>query len=164
MTTSTQNPQARRTVNTRQNAQNAAPVAAPTVQEPAKPTSRKKPVTWKDLTIKFMMNGVDGITPDLNEAGDPVGSLDKMIEELSINDQDTVELVKLRDHYAALNAAGSPGRQPVKIGESREYSVQQAGEEGDLFVRIPLSTLAVQRGEKIVAEFGDDGIKIHRLG
>lgn len=162
--TTTQAPLARRTVNTRQDTAKAEPVKAPVVQESAKPIERKRPVTWKDLMIKYMLKGVDGITPDLNESGDPVGALNKMIEEMADGEQDTGELAKLRDFYAELHSVGQPGRQPVKIGDDREYNVQQAGEDGDLFVRIPLNPFGVQRGQKIVAHFGENEIVIRRLG
>jgi hypothetical protein len=159
--TSTQTPfTARRLANAGKDAQKGEGQNAPTVQNAQNANKRKKPVTWKDLTIKYMLNGVEGIKADLNESGDPVGALEKMISEMSSNDQDTKELEVLRDFFIDLRSVGTPGRQPVKVGDSREYSVQQAGEEGDLFVRIPVVTLPVQRGAKIVARFTENQIVI----
>lgn len=172
-TTTTGNTGNRRTVNKGQKdaqkpqetapvkaAQNLAPVAAPTVQKTAPTPARKKPVTHKDLTLSYMMNGIDSIRPMLNESNNPVDALDKVINTLKQGDQDTADLETLRAYYDDLNGVGQPGRRPVKIGDSREYTVQQQGEEGDLFVRIPLNTLGVQRGQKILASFAENQIKI----
>lgn len=165
MTTTTHNaPFARRTQNQNQNAQKAEPAKPLTVQSAPLANARKKPVTWKDLIIKYMLNGLDAVRSVLDESGDPVGALDKMIEEMGSGEQDTQELADLRDHYASLHAIGQPGRQPVKIGDVREYNVQQAGEEGDLFVRIPLNPFGVQRGMKVSVAFDQDQILITRIG
>ena len=160
--TSTSHPFVRGTVkpSTVKPAQNAG-TAKPEQKEQnaAKPANvRRTPVTHKDLTILYMMNGIDAITSVLNESGDPVGSLDKIIATLTENEKDTTELVSLRDFYAQMRNLGQPGRAPVKIGDKRDYSVQQSGEEGDFFVRIPVNTLQVQRGNKLRAEFFTDRI------
>lgn len=136
-----------------------ADAVKPTTDQNAsnRPTTpvRRTPVTHKDLTIKYMMNGLDAITPSLNESNDPIGALDRMIATLVENDKDTEELVKLRDFYSEMRNIGQPGRQPVKVGDFRDYSVQQQGDEGDLFVRIPLGTMGVERGQKVRASFED---------
>lgn len=146
-----------------QNAPKAATAMPVTVQNQPIIAQRKKPVTWKDLIIKYMLNGLDAVRSVLDESGDPVGALEKMIEEMGTGGQDTQELADLRDHYASLHAIGQPGRQPVKVGDVREYNVQQAGEEGDLFVRIPLNPFGVQRGMKVSVAFDQDQILITRL-
>lgn len=159
MTSTTSNtPGIRRLAPAQQNAAKAETQNAPTVQETAPSNKRKKPVTWKDLTIKYMLSGIDAITPDLNESGDAVGALEKMIAGVQANGKDSGELDKLRDFYMELRQVGTPGRQPVKVGDSREYSVQQAGDEGDLFVRIPVNMLPVERHAKIVARFEENRI------
>ena len=158
--------------NTEKNAQKEPQNAAPVVQKPAeqKPqepaqnavsqNTRKKIVTHKDLTLQYMMNGIDAIRPLLTESNDPVGQLDKVIETLKDGDQDTKELEALRDYFNDLSGVGQPGRRPVSVGDSREYTVQQQGEDGDLFVRIPVNTLGVQRGQKILASFAENKIMI----
>lgn len=165
MTTTTHNvPFARRAQSQNQNAQKPAPtLPVQNAQNATQAAPRKRPVTWKDLVIKYMLSGIDAVRSVLDESGDPVGSLDKMIEEIG-TDQDTQELADLRDHYASLHAIGQPGRQPVKVGDVREYNVQQAGEDGDLFVRIPLNMFSVQRAQKVAVSFEKDQILITRIG
>jgi hypothetical protein len=159
-----------------QNRANAPTADAPKVQESTNGstdqivatartnTGRRTPITHKDLTIKYMMLGIDALTPILNESNDPVGALDKVISTLVDNDQDTAELVKLRDFYGEMRNIGQPGRQPVKVGDHRDYSVQQQGDEGDLFVRVPLITMPVNRGEKVRVTFEENRIVISLLG
>lgn len=162
----------RRTVPTRPTVQNQNQPTKETLQNqpmdlpendtnsPTTATGRRKPTTHKDLTILYMMKGIDAITPVLNESNDPIGALDKIIGTLSDNQQDTDELTKLRDFYADLRNVGQPGRAPVKIGMERLYSVQQQGDEGDLFVRIPVSPLDVQRGMKVRVRFEENRIVV----
>lgn len=128
---------------------------------PAKQNSRRKVVSYKDLAIQYMVNGEDALTAFLNDSNDPVSTLEKVIDLLgTMEHKGAKDLGKLLDFYRESRNVGQPGRQPVKTGDARDYTVQQVGEDGDLFVRIPLNTLDVQRGMKIRASFEADRISI----
>ena len=125
-------------------------------------SSRKAPVTHKDLMITYLIEGPDALNPMLTDHTDPVGVLERMIGGLQSKNLDAGDLIILRDHFAEIRQVGSPGRKSPETGDTRVYTVQQPGEDGDLFVRIPLGTLDVKRGEKVLAEFGETGILIRK--
>lgn len=121
---------------------------------------RKAPVTHKDLMISYLIDGVDGINPLLADHSDAVSVLERMIWTLDQKKQDASELRSLQAFYESLQDVGSPGRRPVKVGDSREYTVQQSGDDGECFMRVPLGTLKVKRGDKILGTFNDGEITI----
>ena len=124
---------------------------------------RKAPVTHKDLSLAYMLNGLSAVGQALKDHTDPVKVLNKTIENLSAGGQDVEELETLRDTFAASTSNGVRGRKAAKVGEVRPFSVQQItndkGEAGDVFIRLPLSTLGVLKGAKVYASFTKDGIE-----
>ena len=123
-------------------------------------TDRKSPVTHKDLTILYLTQGADALDPMLVGHTDPVAVLDKVIASLGEMGQDTAALTEKRDIFASAVTVGVKGRKPAKIGEARSYRVQQLGDDGDLFIRLPLSTLGVSKGDKVECSFQDGKIVV----
>lgn len=120
--------------------------------------ARKKPVTHKDLTMTYMMKGVNALDPFLADHTDPVGVLGKVRETLVANSQDTDAIDEKIAFWTEKRQPGVKGRKPVAIGESRTYSVQQIGDDGDEFVRLPVSLLGLAKGSKVSALFADGQI------
>ena len=120
--------------------------------------ARKKPVTHKDLTMLYMMNGANALDKFLVDHTDPVGVLNKVRETLSANSQDTGPIDEKIEFWTEKKQPGVKGRKPVAIGESRTYSVQQIGDDGDEFVRLPVSLLGLSKGSKVSALFADGQI------
>ena len=129
---------------------------------------RKAPVTHKDLTMAYLMagggqKGVDAISPLLVNHTNVVDVLDKVIQSLTINGQSATELQDLSDEFSAAMTPGVKGRKPVTSGQTRNYSVQQIGDDGDVFIRLPLSSLGLSKGERVSATFSADGVQVNRL-
>jgi len=129
---------------------------------------RKAPVTHKDLTMAYLMagggqKGVDAISPLLANHTNVVDVLDKVIQSLTINGQSATELQDLSDEFAAANTPGVKGRKPVTSGQTRNYSVQQIGDDGDVFIRLPLSSLGLSKGERVSATFSANGVQVNRM-
>jgi hypothetical protein len=123
--------------------------------------TRKKPVTHKDLAILAMMQGVDALDAKLAGHTNPVAVLDKVIETFKANGKDTADLDAKRELFANARGNGVKGRKAPKVGEVRTYSVQQIGEDGDRFIRLPLECLeGVQKGGKVAVTFGADAISV----
>lgn len=118
-------------------------------------------MTHKDLAILAMMQGVGALDSALAGHTNPVAVLDKVIETFKANGKDTVELEAKRDLFANARGNGVKGRKAPIIGEVRSYSVQRIGDDGDLFIRLPLTTLSgVSKGAKVNVTFGDVGISV----
>lgn len=124
-------------------------------------TERKAPVTHKDVTITFMLEGIDAVGVMLANHTDAVAVLEKSMEALKSKNQDATELETLRDKFlAAKGEPGVRGRKPAKIGDKRAFSVQQVvdkqtNERGEVFIRLPLGTLGAQKGDKVAVRFLD---------
>ncbi len=128
-------------------------------------TARKAPVTHKDLTIAYVLSGMEAVGPMLADHTNPVAVLDKTLETLAHAGNDAADLRALRDVFAASSEPGQRGRKPVAVGEERKFKAQQITTDdgpGEVFIRLPLSALGVQKGDKVLAKFEADGVRIVR--
>jgi molybdopterin biosynthesis enzyme len=112
-------------------------------------SNRKTRVTFHNITMAYLMGGVSSVKPLLADHSSPLATLDKTIEWISENDssRDTSDLQALRDSLSA-SSGGGRGAKPLSSLGAKDYSVQQVG-EGDLFIRLPVSCLGVQKGERV---------------
>lgn len=122
--------------------------------------ARKQSVTHSALTIAYMLNGANALDPMLVGHTDPVKALDRVIETLEKNGKDPEDLRAKRAIFAASRSTGVKGRKPAKAGDLRPYSVQKVGEDGDCFIRLPLGTLGVRKGDKVNVAFEDGEIRV----
>jgi hypothetical protein len=118
-----------------------------------KNTDRKAPVTHNNLLSAYLLagggsTGCDKVSLMLVNHTKPVETLERVIGALTDAGQDAEELSALRDIFSAAKSNGVKGRKPPKTGDTKLYSVQQV-EDGDMFIRLPLGTLRVEKGEKI---------------
>jgi hypothetical protein len=111
--------------------------------------NRKARVTAQQITMAYLMGGIPAVKPLLQDHSSPAATLDKVIEFLGENDsaRDTADLQSLRDSLSASNG-GTRGARPLASVGAKDYSVQQVG-EGDLFIRLPVSCLGVQKGQRV---------------
>ena len=132
----------------------------------SKNTARKSPVTHQDLLSAYLMAGagsagVAKISAMLVNHTKPVDTLDRVINPLAENDQDTDDLAALRAILAARKGTGKRGRQAAKPGDVKIYIAQSPTADdvdGDVFLRLPLKPLGARKGEDIRVSFGDDGV------
>lgn len=125
--------------------------------------ARKKPVTHKDLAMLALMHGASALSEELKTHSDPVGVLDKVIATFEKNGKDSADLHDLRDIFAEMRTPGVKGRKPVKAGDTRTYKAQQIGDDGDLFIRLPVGLTGAVKGSDLSATFNDDGSILVRV-
>ena len=116
---------------------------------------RKAPYTWKDGLADYLISGVKALQSKLAGHTNPVDLCNDLINDLAQRDpdRDTSDLAELRDVFASMRNDGQRGRQPVKVGEERTYSVQQI-EDGEPFIKLPVSALGlVKTGKALVRVF-----------
>ena len=126
---------------------------------------RKAPVTHKDLSLAYLMEGIGKVGEMLKDHSQPVMCLEKSIAFISEKnpDQDVSELSNLRDIFAASQSTGVRGRKAAQIGETRVFKAQQVktrDAEGnvklsDVFLRLNLSTFKANKGDAIRVTFND---------
>lgn len=120
--------------------------------------TRKNPVTHKDVTLMYMIQGINAVEDLLVNHSKPVDVLERVIENLNGSEKDTGDLTALKNLFAAAQASpGVRGRKPAQIGDSRVYTVQQVS-DGECFIRLPLATLRLKKGDKVNVMFKDKEI------
>lgn len=110
--------------------------------------------------MSYLMNGISALDGFLVDHTDPVGVLTKVKATLESNGKDTDEIDDAIELWTARKQPGQKGRKAVQIGESRSYSAQMIGEDGDVFVRLPVSLLGAVKGNKVSAKFEDGKIVV----
>ena len=124
-------------------------------------TDRKSRVTSKDLVVTYLLSGIADVAHMLADHTSPVATLDKAISEIAERGaKDTSELEGLRDRFAAARGNGQRGRKAARPGETRDFSVQKVGDDGDLFIRLPVSLLGVKKGNLVRVTFGADSLTV----
>ena len=106
---------------------------------------------FKDVQICYILEGIEGVSNLTPLPGKP--TLIQAINGLNDKGMDVNDLID----FTATNypGGGGRGRASITIGESRTYKVQ-AVKDGSVFLRLPLSTLNVEKGDTVSVSF-DDG-------
>lgn len=115
-------------------------------------------VSFKDVQLKFLLDGLDGVTSVLGERKSAKGIIVKAIAGLKDQGHDTS---KLESYVEKTFPATARGRSTPEAGEDREYIAQRIG-EGSEFLRLPLNPLGVKKGSKLKVSFTDDRIVVVR--
>jgi hypothetical protein len=118
-----------------------------------------KRITSKDIEIAFLINTIDGVK-ELFKGNKTPGKkvINTAVEALASNG---LEVDDLRVLGASLYPSSGKGRgktQPT-VGEKRQYSVQKVKNSAP-FIRLPLSTLNVERGALVTVQFKDGAIVV----
>lgn len=123
---------------------------------------RKDTVQAKDVVIAMMLDGIEAVQDLHNTKGFTKAVCNTAVKILEEKNKDTLADA-LRDFAADTfgGGGGARGKSAVKVGESREYSVQQV-KDGDLFIRLPVGLLDVNKGAKVLVAFTDTGIVVRR--
>jgi len=106
---------------------------------------------FKDVQICYILEGIEGVSNLTPLPGK--NTLIQAINGLNTKGMDVNDLID----FTATNypGGGGRGRASITIGESRTYKVQ-AVKDGSVFLRLPLSTLNVNKGDTVSVSF-DDG-------
>jgi hypothetical protein len=88
-------------------------------------------------------------------------TFDKAVELVSADPAKASALAALGDELHPAGT-GERGRPAPMLGASRKYRAQQVGDDGDVFIRLPVSLLGLQKGQDVTVTFGHDGITVTR--
>lgn len=121
--------------------------------------SRKARVTSDDIVMTFLLEGVGPVKTMLIDHTNPVDVLSKAIQKIRAKSEHQ-DVTDLKDMLTvARKAKGGAGRgaKALALGTSKVYSTQQVGEQGDLFIRLPVSLLVSHKGAQVEVEACSDG-------
>lgn len=117
--------------------------------------ARKSRVTSKDVAILLMTDGMQAVRDLHAENGIAPGTIDSAIELLKGKPDLASALQGFRD-ATFKPSEGQRGRPGVTIGGTRAYKAQQVGENGDRFIRLPVSLLGAVKEQKVFCTFNAD--------
>lgn len=103
---------------------------------------------FKDVQLAYIIDGIEGVTKL-----SPVPGKKTLLQAINGLDAKGMEVGDLIE-FTALNYPGGNGRgrASIQVGDSRTYKVQ-AVKDGAVFLRLPLSTLNVEKGDTISVSF-----------
>lgn len=106
---------------------------------------------YKDLMVQFYSEGMEAVRNTVQSQGTSRAILDRLVQELSQRGADTGEVEALILEVYGEKGTGK-GRTPPQNGQTRTYKAQQVKDQG-VFVRGPLETLGVNKGELVNITF-----------
>lgn len=120
----------------------------------------KKPRTGPTVKDALLAYALDGLT-GLKDSGVTPTTIRKVIRELRTKGKDAsvVESFARDTFHLEFSAATGRGRSAPSKGASREYTVQGLS-DGAPFIRLPISTLSLGKGAKVLVRFGDGKIEV----
>jgi len=110
---------------------------------------------FKDVQLAYIIDGIEGVS-NLT----PLPGKNTLIQAINGLDAKGMEVNDLIE-FTALNYPGGNGRgrASITIGDSRTYKVQEV-KTGGVFLRLPLSTLNVAKGETVSVSFEEGRIVV----
>jgi hypothetical protein len=121
-----------------------------------KAANKRKVISFKDVQIAYLLDGLDGVERLLKGHKAPAGVLKRALRELKSQGSDTREL---ESYVAEKFGSTGRGRSVPQVGEERRYKAQQI-KSGAPFLRLPLNTLGVRKGKQVRVRFEDDKIVV----
>lgn len=117
--------------------------------------TKQKRNNFKDVQLAYIIDGIEGVSKLSPLPGKNV--LIQAINGLNDKGMDTSDLL-------AFTASNYPigtgrGRASITVGDSRTYKVQ-AVKDGGVFLRLPLSTLNVEKGDVVNVSYNDGSIEV----
>jgi len=122
---------------------------------------RKVRVTSQQVAFLMLTEGTAAVQKLHNTPGHEIAAatFDGAVDLLSSQTEARNALEALRPELLGDSEPGERGRPAAKIGEDRNYKVQQVG-DGDPFIRLPVSLLGAVKGDVVSVTFGRDGITV----
>lgn len=124
---------------------------------------RKSRVTGKDVAFLMLTDGISAVAAKHAKDGIAPATADNAIDLLGARPDLAATLQAWRDSTFQASD-GARGRPAVKVGESRAYRAQQVGDDGDVFIRLPLSLLGAKKGDPVSCTFNADRTVTVTLG
>jgi hypothetical protein len=123
--------------------------------------ARKVRVTAQHVAFLALTEGTDAVSALHAKPGCEIApaTFDAAVGLLAAQPETAAALSGMRADLFGDDAPGERGRPAAKVGESRTYKVQQVN-DGDPFIRLPVSLLGAVKGGSVTVTFGRDGITV----
>lgn len=120
---------------------------------------RRFGVSYKDIQISYLVDGIDSISKLYQEGHITTISIKKAFNDLKENGRNVAALEKwIHEHLST----GVRGRKAPQTGQERTYRVQQIKDNAP-FLRLPLEALHVDKGQLLSVFFKKNQIVIRKV-
>ena len=109
----------------------------------------ERKLSFKDVQIAFLLNGLNDIERLFKSGRISAAMIRRALENFDAPQKD---MVPLADWVKENLGSGKRGRSAPRGGQVKTYIAQQIG-DGPPFLRLPLSTLSIEKGEGIQVRF-----------
>ena len=129
---------------------------------PIETTPKRKLVSYKDVQIAYMLNGISAVESLVAEKKVTRATVKRAYAKfLDAGREEKPFAEWIEDNIGPLGRGR--GRACPQKGEIRTYRAQQIGVGGPFVVRVPLSSLDVYKGSVLQISFEDDRIVITKV-
>lgn len=129
--------------------------------------ARKARTTSADVALLMfaapsVAQGIADVRRLHDSQGIAAATFDKAVELVAADPAKAAALAALADECHP-GGTGERGRPAARLGDTRAYRAQQVGDDGDVFVRLPVGLLGARKGQSVAVTFNDGSITV-RLG
>lgn len=120
---------------------------------------RRSAVSFKDVQIAYLCSGISPIEQMHSRRLASANTIRRALHQLKSNGSPVDTLEKwFQDNFGA----GARGRAAPQAGQERIYRAQQIKTSGT-FLRLPLTALAIGKGEVVTVRFEKDRIVVKKV-
>lgn len=120
---------------------------------------KRSTVSFKDVQIAYLCSGIGPIEQLYNKRLASINTIRRALHQLKTNGS---PVESLESWFSENFGAGIRGRAAPQAGQERVYRAQQIKTTGT-FLRLPLSALAIGKGETVSVKFEKDRIVVKKL-
>jgi hypothetical protein len=121
-------------------------------------------VTYQTVALAFIAQGLEAAKAQLSapQCAKPHDVATKACVQLASMGAPAPELEALARSLAPANAGNGRGACSLELAGTKVYKAQQVGEDGDVWIRVPVSALGAIKGDRLVVVLKDHKIQITR--
>jgi hypothetical protein len=123
-----------------------------------KASNKRSIVSFKDLQIAYLLDGIGGIEKLVAGRKNAGTILKRALKEMSDQGRN---VETLQSYVAERYGSSGRGRAMPNVGEERKYKAQQIG-DGGTFLRLPLTPIGVKKGGVVKVRFEADRVIVTR--
>ena len=119
-------------------------------------------VTYQTVALAFIAQGLEAAKAQLSapQCAKPHDVATKACVQLASMGAPAPELEALARSLAPANAGNGRGALSLASAGSKQYRAQQVGEDGDVWIRVPVSALGARKGDAITVTVEGDAIRV----
>ena len=122
----------------------------------AKTEARSRGMSAAQIQVLALTEGATAVLAVLRDGRASAATARKAAESLTASPKVARVILAAADEVAPQGEGR--GRTPPVVGEQRVYRAQALSDEGDAWVRVPVSTLGAERGQGVLVSFLDGRI------